>query len=108
MRAARMGAGDIGVQAFDAMGEAMADHKVQRAIGGGGLRAQPFGLKPGKDIIGTVGAVVLQQQFQNAPAGRRQARFSSAQCFSTACMASRMQLAWSRVPKPGWDIGEKP
>lgn len=74
MRLAHMGAGGKGVQALDAVGKTLIDQKLQRAIGDGGLVAEPLGGKAGQHVIGPQRAVFFQQYLQHPLAHRGQPR----------------------------------
>ncbi len=63
-------AGHIGVQALDAVREALALQEVQRAVDGGRLGRRPVLAIAGDQVIGLHRLAGLQQQLQH-PAARR-------------------------------------
>ena len=67
---AGMGAGHEGVQPLDPVDEALFRQKLQRAIGDRGLRAHPLFAKDVENLIGSNGAMLLQQDLQNEAAER--------------------------------------
>lgn len=71
MALARVGAGEPGVQALDLVNEPLGLEEIQRAVGNRRLRAEALFRELTKDVIGTQGAVFLQQDFQRAATHRR-------------------------------------
>jgi zinc transport system substrate-binding protein len=74
MRLARMHAGGKGIQAVDAVRQPLFHKEIQRAVGDRGLVAKAIGGQPLQHVIGTKGAVILQQDFQHAAAHGGQSR----------------------------------
>lgn len=70
MGLAGVGAGDKGVQPLDLVSKAVLDQKIQRPVGHGRLRAEPFFAQAVEDVIGAKRAVFLQQDFQHPAAYR--------------------------------------
>ena len=74
MPRAGMGAGDIGVAAGDPVHEPDPGEEVERAVGHRRLRAVALLLQAGEDVVGALGLVIGQKQFQHPTAHRRQAQ----------------------------------
>ncbi len=63
-----------GIEPADAMGEAVLDQEIQRAIGNRRLCAEALGRKPIQHIIRAQRAMLFKKDFQHAAAHRRQAQ----------------------------------
>jgi zinc transport system substrate-binding protein len=72
MGLAGMHAGGKGIETADPVGKALFLQKLQRAVGDGGLIAEPFGRKPRQNVISPQRLMCLQQDFQHAPPNRRE------------------------------------
>ena len=66
-------AGDERIQALNAMREAHAYEKIERAIDGRRLGLRRVGVEQVQEIVGLCRPMLVEQDFEHAPAQRRQA-----------------------------------
>jgi len=68
----RVGAADIGIEAFDAMNQTLLAQEIQGAVHGRRRRTQPLSFERGQNIVCPERSVATPYQFQHpAPQGRQ-------------------------------------